>query len=56
MPLETIDLANGHATAEMMPLYDAEALTDGGQKAQIGLGDQIYTLRITKQHKLLLTK
>jgi hemin uptake protein HemP len=38
------------------PEYDAEALTDGGREALIRLNDQIYTLRITRQGKLLLTK
>lgn len=39
-----------------LPLYDAEQLTKGGQQAQILLNDQLYTLRITRQGKLLLTK
>ena len=38
------------------PLHDAEALTEGGQRAVIRLGDQHYLLRITRQGKLLLTK
>lgn len=39
-----------------VPVHDAEALLEGGRKAAILLGDQIYTLQITKQGKLLLTK
>lgn len=39
-----------------VPIYDAELLVDGGRKAAIVLGEQIYTLQITKQGKLLLTK
>lgn len=39
-----------------LPIYDAKALTKGGDQAQIILGDQIYTLRITRAGKLLLTK
>lgn len=39
-----------------LPTYDAKALTKGVDQAQIVLGDQIYTLRITRAGKLLLTK
>tara|TARA_B100000780_G_scaffold259276_1_gene210187 strand:- start:604 stop:771 length:168 start_codon:yes stop_codon:yes gene_type:complete len=39
-----------------LPIYDAEALTKGMDQAQIILGEQIYTLRITRAGKLLLTK
>lgn len=42
--------------AASLPLHDAQDLTEGGQQAQILLHDQIYTLRITRQGKLLLTK
>lgn len=38
------------------PLYDARALTQNGQLAQIHLDGQLYTLRITKAGKLILTK
>lgn len=38
------------------PLYDATTLTEGGHLAQIALADQIYTLRITRAGKLILTK
>jgi hemin uptake protein HemP len=44
-----------HRQAEP-PEYDAEVLTEGGREALIRLNDQIYTLRITRQGKLLLTK
>ncbi|MEM7667559.1 MAG: hemin uptake protein HemP [Pseudomonadota bacterium] len=44
------------ARERSLPLYDAEQLTKGGQQAQILLNDQLYTLRITRQGKLLLTK
>ncbi len=40
----------------MPPLYDARALTDGGQIALLELDGQIYTLRITRSSKLILTK
>lgn len=39
-----------------LPLHDATALTAGGTQAQIALNGQIYTLRITRQGKLILTK
>ncbi len=35
---------------------DARALTDGGNTAQITLDDKVYTLRITRAGKLILTK
>lgn len=38
------------------PVHLATELTQGGRLAQIQLGDQLYTLRITKAEKLILTK
>lgn len=38
------------------PQHRAEALTCGGTTAQIVLDDKIYTLRITRAGKLILTK
>ncbi|PTV96567.1 hemin uptake protein HemP [Rhodobacter aestuarii] len=38
------------------PAHDARNLTRGGNLAQIALDGQIYTLRITRQGKLILTK
>lgn len=38
------------------PVHSAEELTKGRDRAFITLGDQIYTLRITKAGKLILTK
>lgn len=38
------------------PHYDATDLTRGGDIARIRLGDQLYTLRITRAGKLILTK
>ena len=46
----------GGRDVDAVPIYDAEVLLDGGRKAAIVLGEQIYTLQITKQGKLLLTK
>ncbi len=38
------------------PLHRAEELTLGGRTAKIMLNDMLYTLRITKAGKLILTK
>ena len=38
------------------PAYDALALTRGGKTAQIELHGQTYTLRVTANGKLILTK
>lgn len=40
----------------LIPTYAAEDLTEGGDTAQIVLGGQTYTLRITRAGKLILTK
>jgi hemin uptake protein HemP len=42
--------------ASPQPLHDAEALTAGGREAKIALHGQVYTLRITRAGKLILTK
>lgn len=39
-----------------IPTYDARDLLAGHSVAQITLNGQIYTLRITKAEKLILTK
>ena len=41
---------------ETLPVYLARDLTEGGDMAQIALGEQTYTLRITRAGKLILTK
>lgn len=38
------------------PVHRAETLTEGGNLAYIQLGEQTYTLRITRAGKLILTK
>lgn len=38
------------------PVHDARSLTEGGREARIRLDGQTYTLRITRQGKLILTK
>lgn len=39
-----------------IPVHNAEELTGGGTQARIVLGDQVYSLRITRAGKLILTK
>ncbi|MBB4023453.1 MULTISPECIES: hemin uptake protein HemP [Actibacterium] len=39
-----------------LPCYRAEDLTRGGVQARIVLDEQVYTLRITRAGKLILTK
>ena len=39
-----------------LPVYEATDLTKGGGLARIKLEDQLYTLRITRAGKLILTK
>lgn len=46
---------HGHGSAPV-PGYDARALVAGGVKAEINLDGQVYTLRITRGGKLILTK
>lgn len=41
---------------EGLPVHYAEDLTKGGTQARIILGDQVYSLRITRAGKLILTK
>lgn len=40
----------------IVPRHDAERLTAGGSLAHIDLHGQIYSLRITRAGKLILTK
>lgn len=41
---------------DRLPIYDAYDLTKHGDLARIKLNDQVYTLRITRAGKLILTK
>lgn len=57
---------NAHAEASAMiastaasddaPCHDALRLTGGGPLARVVLNGQVYTLRITRAGKLILTK
>jgi hemin uptake protein HemP len=49
-------VATTTATPEVFPTYHAEDLTRGGIQARILLNGQIYSLRITRAGKLILTK
>lgn len=42
--------------SERPALHVAEDLLAGGKEARIALGDQTYTLRLTRAGKLILTK
>lgn len=44
------------ASAGTNPVHDATRLTGPQGTAHIVLGDQVYTLRITRAGKLILTK
>lgn len=39
-----------------LPTFDARRMTGGGIQAHIVLDGQVYTLRITRAGKLILTK
>lgn len=54
MSLQEQIIAAGPAT--LQPLHNARELTSGGKQASIQLDDKIYTLRITRAGKLILTK
>ena len=41
---------------ENVPRHDARTLMQGGTRAELVLDGQTYTLRITRQGKLILTK
>ena len=46
----------GEVGADGLPWHDARALTGGGMVARVRLDQAVYTLRITRQGKLILTK
>ncbi len=54
--LDRLENPKMEAVPQDYPTFDARDLTVGGNIAQIKLDDQIYTLRITRQQKLILTK
>lgn len=50
MQTQTTDYTNA------LPVHDAQVLTGENGLAHIRLNDQLYTLRITRAGKLILTK
>ncbi len=56
MNMQATPTSSDRSTARELPTHDARALVDGGQLALITLDEQVYTLRITRQGKLILTK
>jgi len=42
--------------ASPLPVHEVRDLTKGGDQARIVLDGQVYTLRITRAGKLILTK
>ncbi|MAY33669.1 MAG: hypothetical protein CMM86_13800 [Rhodovulum sp.] len=51
-----MNMQTTNITMETVPCVDARLLTQGGQTASIVLDGQVYTLRITRAGKLILTK
>ena len=49
-------LENTKIPEDDSPTYNAAELTKGGNLARIVLANQIYTLRITKSGRLILTR
>jgi hemin uptake protein HemP len=43
-------------SSDATPCHEARVLTEGGGLARIVLDGQVYTLRITRAGKLILTK
>ena len=52
----TCDSGVRDTSAKGPPVHDALELNAGGDLALIRLGDQHYTLRVTRAGKLILTK
>lgn len=55
-PMNAILSSADFSQDQITPVHDARDLTDGGILARIRLDQSIYTLRITRQGKLILTK
>lgn len=51
-----LSIAQSFHAQDIVPLHEATSLTDGGNQAHILLNGQVYTLRITRAGKLILTK
>lgn len=55
MTLQPETMQGGFPAADL-PTYDAQRLVMNGDQARIVLDDKVYTLRITRAGKLILTK
>lgn len=56
MIMQTIAPPTAVTPTSDTPIYDARILTAGQTTVQIVLDENVYTLRITKAGKLILTK
>jgi len=56
MTIQTTPISTDVNPAQSLPLYQAVDLTKGGAQALIQLDDKVYSLRITRAGKLILTK
>ncbi|MBT8154335.1 hemin uptake protein HemP [Epibacterium ulvae] len=54
--MKQIDTNELTTATEVFPTFYAEDLTKGGNQARILLNGQVYSLRITRAGKLILTK
>lgn len=54
MTIQTTERAE--MVEQRVPTHDARVLVDDGRQARIVLDGQVYTLRITRAGKLILTK
>lgn len=55
-PISADAFATPMTLSDPTPLHDATRLTKGGSLARITLNGQVYSLRITRAGKLILTK
>lgn len=55
-PISADAFSPANPPRDTTPLHDALRLTMGGSLARITLNGQVYSLRITRQGKLILTK
>ena len=53
---QTLTVAAKPTLTDKTPVHDARALTEGNDQARIVLDGHVYTLRITRAGKLILTK
>lgn len=53
---QTLTVTAKPKLTDKTPVHDARDLTEGNDQARIVLDGQVYTLRITRAGKLILTK